>query len=84
MLLFMEGPHQIFPHQPTPTVGEARFCRLQNPDCSMFSAWMHGTKVIEINIPTKEVADHFDELYQLKEVPKALQVSIPCMHIYHS
>jgi hypothetical protein len=45
---------------------------------------MHGAKVIEINILTKEVADHFDELYQLKEVPKALQVSIPCVHIYHS
>ena len=45
---------------------------------------MDGAKVTEIVIPLKEVADHFDELYQLKEVPKALQVSIPCVHIYHS
>ena len=45
---------------------------------------MDGAKVTEIMIPPKEVADHFDELYQLKEVPKALQVSIPYVHIYHS
>jgi hypothetical protein len=45
---------------------------------------MDGANVTEIVIPPKEVADHFDELYQLKEVPKALQVSIPCVHIYHS
>ncbi|KAF8340064.1 hypothetical protein F5887DRAFT_1136662 [Amanita rubescens] len=36
---------------------------------SLFSAWMDGAKVTEIVIPPKEVADHFDELYQLKEVP---------------
>ncbi|KAF9440727.1 hypothetical protein P691DRAFT_73061 [Macrolepiota fuliginosa MF-IS2] len=42
----------------------------------LFSAWMDGAKVTEIMIPPKEVADHFDELYQLKEVPKALQVPL--------
>lgn len=45
---------------------------------------MDSLKVTKIMIPPKEVADHFDDLYQLKEVPEVLQVSIPCVHIYHS
>ncbi|KAM6496619.1 hypothetical protein JOM56_007092 [Amanita muscaria] len=50
-------------------------------DASPSNAWMRGAKVTEINIPPKEVADHFDELYLLKEVPKALQVPLPTSYL---
>jgi hypothetical protein len=60
------------------------FCKRVAKSLPLFSAWKDGANVTEAVIPPKEVADHFDELYQLKEVPKALQVSIPCVHIYYS
>ena len=52
----------------------------------MFRDWMIGARVFKMEArPSEDVMNHFDKLYQLKEVPKTLtQVSIPCLHIYHS
>ena len=53
----------------------------------MFRDWMIGAQVFKIEAgPSEDVTNHFDKLYQLKEVPKTLtQVRTPCLHIvYHS
>jgi hypothetical protein len=46
---------------------------------------MIGAKIAKVGKPPADIRNHFDELYQLKEVPKTLaEVSISCLHIYHS
>ena len=52
----------------------------------LFDDWLLGANIVKVsNVPLVDVTNHFDELYQLKEVPKTLaQVSISYQHIYHS
>jgi hypothetical protein len=48
---------------------------------SLFSDWMVSAKIVKIKVPPVDVTNHFDELYQLKQVPEILaQVSIPNPH----
>ena len=61
------------------------FCKRVAKSPSLFGDWMIGAGIVKIKVPPADVTDHFDKLYELKEVPKILaEVSSPCLHIYHS
>ena len=59
-------------------------CKRVAKSASLFRDWTTGAKIVKTRAP-QDVMNHFNKLYQLEEMPRALvQVRIPCLHIYHS